>query len=107
MFRLALRRTEGLIRSIVSLLGLAPHVPDHSTLSGRAATPEVPRPLSGGAGGPSHLLTGGTGLKPRGAGEWLPRNTHPHAVGMEEAVPRRGRQHRPRCGPGVDRERRG
>src|SRR4051812_28777299 len=32
-FRLALRQTEGLIGSIISLLGLSLAVPDHSTLS--------------------------------------------------------------------------
>jgi hypothetical protein len=36
VFRLALRQTEGLIGSIVRLLGLALAVPDHSTLSRRA-----------------------------------------------------------------------
>ena len=43
MFRLALRQTEGLIGSVIHLLGLALAVPDHSTLSRRAATLEVPR----------------------------------------------------------------
>ena len=33
VFRLALRQTEGLIGSIVGLLGLSLAVPDHSTLS--------------------------------------------------------------------------
>jgi hypothetical protein len=33
VFRLALRQTEGLIGSIIHLLGLALAVPDHSTLS--------------------------------------------------------------------------
>ncbi len=44
VFRLALRQTEGLIGSIIGLLGLALAVPDHSTLSRRAKTLEVPRP---------------------------------------------------------------
>jgi hypothetical protein len=39
VFRLAPRQTEGLIASIVGLLGLTLRVPDHSTLSRRAATP--------------------------------------------------------------------
>ena len=38
VFRLALRQTEGLIGSIIGLLGLTPRVPDHSTLSCRAAS---------------------------------------------------------------------
>ena len=47
VFRLALRQTEGLIGSIIGLLGLDFPVPDHTTLSRRAATLEVPRPRSG------------------------------------------------------------
>ena len=47
VFRLALRQTEGLIGSIIRLLGLDLAVPDHTTLSRRAATLEVPRPRSG------------------------------------------------------------
>src|SRR3569832_2534344 len=44
VFRLAFRQTEGLIGSIISLLGLTLRVPDHTTLSRRAATLEVPQP---------------------------------------------------------------
>jgi Transposase DDE domain len=73
VFRLALRQTEGLIGSIVSLLGLTLAVPDHSTLSRRAATLEVPQPRSSGSigAGPVHLLVNSTGLRLCGAGEWL------------------------------------
>ena len=76
VFRLALRQAEGLIGSIMHLLGLALRVPDHSTLSRRAATLEVPRPSrsstgAGGEGEPIHLLVDSTGLKLCGAGEWL------------------------------------
>jgi hypothetical protein len=46
VFRLALRQTEGLTGSILRLLGLDLAVPDHSTLSRRAETLEVPRPIS-------------------------------------------------------------
>src|SRR4051812_23992418 len=67
VFRLALRQTEGLIGSILQLLDLA--VPDHSTLSRRAATLRVPRPKAGSA--PVHLLVDSTGLKLCGPGEWL------------------------------------
>src|SRR3954463_9623137 len=69
VFRLALRQTEGLIGSIIGLLGLALSVPDHTTLSGRAETLEVPRPRSGTE--PVHLLVDSTGLKLCGPGEWL------------------------------------
>lgn len=69
VFRLALRQTEGLIGSTIGLLGLDLAVPDHSTLSRRAATLEVPRPRGGGEA--LHLLVDSTGLKLCGAGEWL------------------------------------
>ena len=69
VFRLALRQTEGLIGSILQLLGLDLAVPDHSTLSRRAETLEVPRPVS--RTGPVHLLVDSTGLRLCGPGEWL------------------------------------
>ena len=70
VFGLALRQTEGLIGSVVALLGLALAVPDHSTLSRRSKTLEVP-PLRRLGSGPLHLLVDSTGLKLGGAGEWL------------------------------------
>src|SRR6478672_11345259 len=69
VFRLALRQTEGLIGSVLQLLGLDLPVPDHSTLSRRAETLEVARPGAGRA--PMHLLVDSTGLKFCGPGEWL------------------------------------
>jgi len=73
VFWLALRQTEGLIGSIIRLLGLTLAVPDHSTLSRRAQTLDVPRPHSGSGAvnQPVHLLVDSTGLKLCGAGEWL------------------------------------
>ena len=71
VFHLALRQTEGLIGSIIGLLGLDLTVPDHSTLSRRAATLEMPRPQARRDGEPLHLLVDSTGLKLCGAGEWL------------------------------------
>ena len=66
VFRLAYRQAEGLIGSIVGLLGLALRVPDHTTLCRRAATLEVPRPRPHAGGGgetePLHLLVDSTGL---------------------------------------------
>src|SRR3954468_1816450 len=69
VFRLGLRQTEGLVGSILRLLGLDLAVPDHTTLSRRAATLEVPRPRP--TGGPLHLLVDSTGLRLGGPGEWL------------------------------------
>src|SRR3954451_7483865 len=77
VFGLALRQTEGLIGSVMRLLGLDLPVPDHTTLSRRAATLEVPRPRSssspnaGRSAEPMHLLVDSTGLKLCGPGEWL------------------------------------
>ena len=74
VFRLAYRQAEGLIGSIISLLGLTLRVPDHTTLSRRSATLEVPQPTynpTGNGAQPLHLLVDSTGLKLGGAGEWL------------------------------------
>jgi hypothetical protein len=71
VFRLALRQTEGLIGSIIRLLDLDLPVPDHTTLSRRAETLDVPRPRSRADTEPVHLLVDSTGLKLCGAGEWL------------------------------------
>jgi hypothetical protein len=69
VFRLALRQAEGLIGSILRLLGLDLSVPDHTTLSRRAETLQVPRPQPGCE--PLHLLVDSTGLRLGGPGEWL------------------------------------
>jgi hypothetical protein len=69
VFRLALRQTEGLIGSIIRLLGLDLPVPDHTTLSRRAETLELPRLRPGSE--PVHLLVDRTGLRLCGPGEWL------------------------------------
>ncbi len=83
VFRLAYRQAEGLIGSIIGLLGLALRVPDHTTLSRRSATLEVPRPRFSTGGGPDaepvHLLVDSTGLKLCGAGEWLIEKHGTHA----------------------------
>ncbi len=74
VFRLAYRQAEGLLGSIVGLLGLSLYVPDHTTLSRRAATLDVPRAGNAGTDAdsePMHLLVDSTGLKLCGKGEWL------------------------------------
>src|SRR3954451_11427928 len=71
VFRLALRQTEGLIGSVIRLLGLDLSVPDHTTLSRRAETLEVLRPRSGSDAEHVNLLVDSTGLKLCGPGEWL------------------------------------
>jgi len=58
--------------SVLDLMGLDVPVPDHTTLSRRARTWELParrnRPLPDG---PLHMLVDSTGLKVYGAGQWL------------------------------------
>ncbi|GAV34458.1 hypothetical protein ROTAS13_02125 [Roseomonas sp. TAS13] len=60
VFRLALRQTEGLIGSVMALLGLDLPVPDHTTLSRRAETLAVLHPRPGRR--PLHLIVDSTGL---------------------------------------------
>jgi DDE family transposase len=70
VFRLARRQTEGLIGSLLQLLGLDLAVPDHTTWSRRAPTlvlPPRPRTTSE----PVHPLVDSTGLKLGGSSEWL------------------------------------
>src|SRR3954467_8666427 len=70
VFRLPLRQTEGLIGSILQLVGLDLPVPDYSTLSRRAQSLELPaQPRA--TGGAIHLLVDSSGLKLGGPGEWL------------------------------------
>ena len=68
-FKLALRQAEGLMLSVVQLLGCELAVPDHTTLSRRAARLQsITRgPLPRGS---LHVLIDSTGLKVYGAGQW-------------------------------------
>jgi len=70
VFRLALRQSEGLIGSIMKMLEIDLPVPDHTTLSRRACGLSVHKPARIGTG-ELHLIVDSTGLKLRGAGEWL------------------------------------
>jgi len=100
VFRLALRQAEGLIGSIIGLLGLALAVPDHSILSRRAKTLGVPRPQPRRNGEAVHRLVDSTGLRLCGAGEWLLEEAwHQDAPVVAEAA------HRPGCRDGPDRRR--
>ena len=73
VFRLALRQTFG--------LDLA--VPDHSTLSRRAETLDVPKPCPSSRGS-VHLLVDSTGLRLCGPGEWLIEKHGPKDAGPGE-----------------------
>jgi hypothetical protein len=69
-FKLALRQIEGLMTSVLSLMGLPISAPDHTTVSRRAATlPVIQAPSM--PPGPLHVLIDSTGLQVFGAGQWL------------------------------------
>ena len=69
-FRMRSRQTEGLLRSVLQLMGLALPVPDHTTLSRRVKQRPAMRrePLPAG---PLDVLVDSTGLQVYGAGQWL------------------------------------
>src|SRR5919112_283482 len=66
------RQTEGLLRSLATLLGLDIGVPDHTTFSRRSPGLALARSLARAQRtGPVHVVIDATGLKVHGAGEWL------------------------------------
>jgi hypothetical protein len=68
VFDQALRQTEGMLTSLISVMELPIKAPDHSTLSRRGGVVSpisVPR-----SGGPLTIAVDSTGLKIYGAGEW-------------------------------------
>ncbi|HXH11239.1 MAG TPA: IS5 family transposase [Alphaproteobacteria bacterium] len=72
VYHLPLRQTEGLLSSVMKLLGLDLAVPDYSTLCRRRAKLEVclPRRRRGEA---LHVVVDSTGVKVFGDGEWKVR----------------------------------
>ena len=67
VFHQPLRQTEGLVGSLLALMGLDLPVPNHSTLSRRARTLAV-APHARTASGPVHLLVDSTGGEAERAG---------------------------------------
>ena len=63
------RQTEGMLGSILRLLGLTLPVPDHTTFSRRSADLSVASALKT-ANGPVNVVIDSTGLKVFGAGAW-------------------------------------
>jgi len=61
VFGLALRQTEGLIGSIIHLLGIELAIPDHSTLGRRAPTVTLPK-MDAPSCWPLQLIVDSTGL---------------------------------------------
>ena len=69
VYSLPWRQTEGLLASLIKLMGLQLRAPDHTTLSRRARTSRIE--LAGvDRSGPLHLVVDATGLKVFGQGEW-------------------------------------
>jgi hypothetical protein len=72
VYRLPLRATQGLVRSVMRLLGVKLPTPDYSTLSRRARLLQLS--LSTGASERiKHLVIDSSGLKVYGEGEWKVR----------------------------------
>ena len=69
-FKLALRQTEGLMTSVLTLMGLTLSAPDHTTVSRRAVALPFMQP-AWVPPGPLHVLIDSTGLQVYGAGQWL------------------------------------
>ena len=75
VYRLPLRATEGLMRSVVKLLGVKLSVPHYTTLCRRRKDLEVelPRLSRKKKDEPLHLVVDATGVKVYGEGEWKVR----------------------------------
>jgi hypothetical protein len=66
------RQTEGLLRSLATLLGVDIGIPDHTTFSRRSPGLALTSSLAEAQrAGPVHVVIDATGLKVYGAGEWL------------------------------------
>ncbi len=72
VYRLPLRATEGLMRSVIKLLDLDLDVPDYTTLCRRRRSLEVELPRHS-TDKPLHLVVDATGIKVYGEGEWKVR----------------------------------
>jgi len=70
VFGLRLRQSEGLLSSVLDLMGLDLPVCDHTTLSRGARTWMPSAERRAAADGPLHVLVDSTGLKIYGAGQW-------------------------------------
>src|ERR1700704_633063 len=69
VFHQPLRQTEGLLRSIAKVLGIAIDIPDHTTLSRRSGGLTI-MPKRIDRTEPVYLLVDSTGLKIYGESEW-------------------------------------
>lgn len=71
VFHLALRQSQGFVRSIFELMGINERVPDYTTLSRRGGGLEVRLSAAGRA--VTDIVVDSTGLKVYGEGEWKVR----------------------------------
>jgi hypothetical protein len=69
-FKPALRQVEGLMTSVLLLMGLSISAPDHTTVSRRAVTLPAIQATSVPHGS-LHVLIDSAGLQVYGAGQWL------------------------------------
>ena len=69
VFNLPLRRAEGFLRSVLSLMALDLEAPDHTTVSRRSQQLDVSLRLAA-TKGRFHLIVDSTGLSVIGEGEW-------------------------------------
>ena len=82
LLHLTLRKTQGFIEGLISMLALPISAPDYSTLSRRATiTPIKLGHLNWSR--PIHILIDATGLKVFGEGEWTMRT---HGVNSNEKL---------------------
>jgi IS5 family transposase len=72
VYRLPLRATQGLMLSVVKLLGLQLAVPDYTTLCRRRRSLEIALPRQKKKE-PLHMVVDSTGIKVYGEGEWKVR----------------------------------
>ncbi len=72
VYRLPLRATQGLTRSLIHLLGVELSVPDYTTLCRRRRALEVELPRRSKTE-PLHVVVDSTGIKVYGEGEWKVR----------------------------------
>ena len=72
VYHLGLRQTEGMITSVVELLGLCLDVPDYSTICRRQGELKISLPVQS-HNKPLHIVFDSTGLKVYGEGEWKVR----------------------------------
>lgn len=72
IYHLPLRATEGLLASVIKMLGVKVVVPDHTTLCRRRKVLAVSLPRRAQSE-PLHLVVDSTGIKVYGEGEWKVR----------------------------------